>query len=65
MYVCPSECANSGFALVFIFIDKEFSLSGLKQNNDKQWHIPTGERGNNVVYYLSMILLANTLVLFY
>jgi len=40
-------------------------LSGLKQKDDKQWHISAGELGNNVVYYLNMILVASTLVLFY
>lgn len=63
--MCPSECENSVFALVFIFIDVGFCLSGLKQKDDEQWHIPAGELGNNVVYYLNMILLASTLVLFY
>lgn len=65
MYVCPSQCEHSAFAVVFLVIHAGFCLPGLKQKDGKQWHIPVGELGNNVVYYLNIISLASGLVLFY
>jgi len=49
----------------FFVIHARFCLPGLKLRDAQHWHIPVGELGNHVAYYLNMISLAGRLVLFY